>query len=94
MLRPSPHETGRMATKDHILPRSKGGKRRDNLALACRTCNGKKADLTIEEFYSRYQKWLILKIRNARELNAQLERQRNGLHRHELQRLPTMHETG
>jgi 5-methylcytosine-specific restriction endonuclease McrA len=35
-----------MATEDHLIPGSKGGKGRDlsNLVLSCRVCNGLKAN--------------------------------------------------
>lgn len=37
-----------LMTKDHILPRSKGGKDRiENLQTMCQPCNGKKADFHI-----------------------------------------------
>lgn len=40
------------ATIDHVVPRSKGGKRfaPDNLVAACYRCNQQKADLDLEEF--------------------------------------------
>lgn len=38
-------------TLDHVIPQSKGGKDGwHNLVTACRTCNGEKADLTLEEY--------------------------------------------
>ncbi len=38
-------------TIDHVIPRSKGGPDTlDNLAVACTTCNGKKADYSLEVF--------------------------------------------
>ena len=38
-------------TLDHVIPQSKGGANSwDNLVTACRTCNGEKADLTLEEY--------------------------------------------
>lgn len=38
-------------TLDHVIPQSKGGANSwDNLVTACRTCNGAKADLTLEEY--------------------------------------------
>lgn len=38
-------------TIDHIIPQSKGGKNTwENLITACRSCNGEKADLSLEEF--------------------------------------------
>lgn len=39
------------ATKDHVVPRSKGGSNAQrNIVDACRKCNGDKGCLTIEEF--------------------------------------------
>lgn len=38
-------------TLDHVIPQSKGGGFTwDNLVTACKTCNGLKADLSLEEF--------------------------------------------
>lgn len=38
-------------TLDHVIPQSKGGENAwDNLVTACRSCNGAKADLTLEEY--------------------------------------------
>ena len=41
-------------TIDHLLPKSRGGKDSlDNLVIACRSCNMKKASATYEEFTGR-----------------------------------------
>lgn len=38
-------------TLDHIIPKSRGGyKTEDNLYPACRKCNERKADLSMEDF--------------------------------------------
>ena len=38
-------------TLDHVIPQSKGGKDGwHNLVTACKSCNGEKADLTLEEY--------------------------------------------
>ena len=38
-------------TIDHVMPRSRGGKSNmKNYVLACRTCNGAKANMTLDEF--------------------------------------------
>ena len=43
--------TRQKATKDHMIPQSKGGSDlRSNIVDACRTCNGSKGNLTVEEF--------------------------------------------
>ena len=43
---------GYKATLDHVIPLAKGGAKYDprNLVVACDTCNGSKADLSLEEF--------------------------------------------
>ncbi len=39
------------ATMDHVVPKSKGGKKsRKNIVLACRNCNSKKGNMPIEKF--------------------------------------------
>ena len=41
-------------TRDHVIPTSaKGGDRRANKVVCCRTCNKVKEDLTLEEFKRR-----------------------------------------
>lgn len=41
----------RRATKDHVIPISKGGgNSKKNIVDACRKCNSEKGCLTIEEF--------------------------------------------
>jgi 5-methylcytosine-specific restriction endonuclease McrA len=41
----------RRATKDHVIPRSKGGSNtQKNIVDACRKCNSEKGCLSIEEF--------------------------------------------
>lgn len=46
-LRP---ESARMLTIDHVIPRSAGGSTTwENVALACRDCNGKKGNLPLHE---------------------------------------------
>jgi len=41
----------RRATKDHVIPLSKGGgNSQKNIVDACRKCNSEKGCLTIEEF--------------------------------------------
>ena len=40
-----------LMTIDHIIPQSKGGKNTwENMITACRSCNGEKSDLSLEEF--------------------------------------------
>lgn len=41
----------RAPTRDHLTPRSRGGKNtRDNVVLACYLCNHQKGDMTLDEF--------------------------------------------
>ena len=51
------------ATKDHVIPASRGGKPDDkNLVLSCAKCNAEKGALTAEE----YAEWKRLEfIRNG-----------------------------
>lgn len=40
------------ATKDHMIPKSRGGKGlSDNIVICCKDCNSKKANLTPLEFF-------------------------------------------
>jgi len=40
---------------DHVLPRNKGGKNRDdNYAVSCSTCNQQKSDLLLDDFIKKY----------------------------------------
>lgn len=48
---------GGSGTADHVVPRAKGGANRlGNLVPACRTCNGKKRDDDLAEFFVRFPK--------------------------------------
>lgn len=48
-----------MATKDHRVPRSRGGKSHpSNYVLACFECNTKKGDRTEPEFLMQEYLWL------------------------------------
>lgn len=66
MIRPEHDRTpsgsrrpGKLATRDHLLPRSRGGSDQPhNLVLACSTCNAKKGDRTEEEFLVSHGPWL------------------------------------
>lgn len=40
-------------TKDHKIPRVRGGRGKDNYVFACRKCNPEKADTPYEEFIER-----------------------------------------
>ncbi len=40
-------------TKDHIIPKSKGGKSAGNIIAACKHCNGQKGSLTLDEFFNK-----------------------------------------
>lgn len=42
---------GMARTKEHIVPKSKGGSSKpENLVYACSRCNGKRGNLDLEEF--------------------------------------------
>ncbi len=50
---------GKLATRDHLQPRSRGGRTtKSNIVLACGTCNRKKGNRTEEEFLQAFRKWL------------------------------------
>lgn len=40
---------------DHFIPKSRGGKDKNNLVPACRDCNILKCDLSVDEFRERIQ---------------------------------------
>lgn len=40
-------------TDDHVVPKSKGGTRVNNLVPACRVCNGAKGDMTLDQWKKR-----------------------------------------
>ena len=51
------------ATLDHVLPRSRGGDGTpENVVLACRGCNNRKDDMTVDEF-----RWHLFKERGSKE---------------------------
>ena|ERR1700685_1248274 len=59
-------------SRDHIVPKSKGGKR---CKPCCKTCNFEKKDMTIREYISYLQgleqtELVVLKIRNAHRFKA------------------------
>jgi len=47
-------------TKDHQLPKSKGGRGKLNLVLACYRCNSEKADMDVETY-----RWFLQEKRAA-----------------------------
>lgn len=58
---------------DHITPKSRGGSNRvDNLTLACKSCNQKKNNLTLEEFHPKKAKTIRpkLSLRDAAAVNS------------------------
>lgn len=73
-------------TRDHIIPRSKGGGAGKNLKPCCKVCNTEKADLLLREYIvflnilfvnastgTPYYKLLQTKIRNANEIAKSLD---------------------
>ncbi|MCP4828485.1 MAG: HNH endonuclease [Proteobacteria bacterium] len=51
MVLPYRHWNPLSATKDHVVPLSKGGEHsQSNIVAACLRCNGDKADLTLDEW--------------------------------------------
>lgn len=44
----------RSATIDHLLPKSRGGGRGDNIVSCCYACNNRKGDMTAEEFMASF----------------------------------------
>jgi len=46
----------KLITKDHIIPRSKGGYGPDNIVPCCRKCNLKKADMSYYEYMEKIKK--------------------------------------
>ncbi|MDP3940643.1 MAG: HNH endonuclease [Deltaproteobacteria bacterium] len=65
MLREQPEGqrslSGRIATRDHKWPLSRGGRHHGNIVLACGSCNQKKGDMTASEFIATCAKWLAVK---------------------------------
>jgi 5-methylcytosine-specific restriction endonuclease McrA len=41
---------GKFWVRDHIVPRCRGGRAKDNLALACTRCNSRKGSKSVEDF--------------------------------------------
>lgn len=37
-------------SRDHFIPKSKGGKQENNIVLCCKPCNVLKSDFTLQEF--------------------------------------------
>ena len=51
LLKPTVEQKHRQATRDHVLPKTRGGTNdEDNIVLACHLCNKVKYDMTGEEF--------------------------------------------
>lgn len=43
-------------TKDHVIPRSHGGTKKNNIVKACKTCNLEKGNLSLSDWYLKLQK--------------------------------------
>lgn len=51
MLEGAPERQSNRCTLDHMMPLSRGGVDHwDNVVACCNTCNGRKGDMTVEEF--------------------------------------------
>lgn len=46
-------------TKDHKIPKSKGGQGKDNYVWSCYSCNNRKADMDYDDFVSRTRPRLL-----------------------------------
>lgn len=54
----STKRSGLVATKEHIIPRSKGGRGFSNAVLACNACNHRKGNLELVAFLVIHGAWL------------------------------------
>jgi len=74
-------------SRDHIVPKSKGGKGSNNLRPCCCHCNGEKGDMLLREYIELLnRKWrrsitgsnefniLTIKINNANEIAKSLNK--------------------
>lgn len=53
------------ATRDHKIPKSRGGRQFGNLVLACQPCNAKKGNMNWLEFLK--SPWLIERMKQVEE---------------------------
>lgn len=56
-------------SKDHLIPRSKGGRNKlNNTKDCCKDCNSEKADMTLERYieYLHFTNQIGVKLRNAK----------------------------
>lgn len=61
-------DPGRMATLDHLTPRSRGGHNtHENMKLACKRCNGLKASMTEKEFRASFEFWKLIDVQRPRQ---------------------------
>src|SRR4051812_19585709 len=71
--------TGLAATRDHVTPRSKGGR---TTVLACRLCNALKKDMALEDwkaFMESFPRWWEhLQFKDLGDLRAKKDRVYSG----------------
>ncbi len=67
----------RAPTRDHLNPRSRGGKNtRENVVLACYLCNHQKGDMTLDEFRA-YRRAVMVLGMSKREALRSIRRSTN-----------------
>lgn len=63
------------ATRDHAVPKSRGGKGGKDLVICCITCNGIKGNMTPEEwlrFMAEHPRWWVLTKKQLRDIKRQM----------------------
>ncbi|MBL8845210.1 MAG: HNH endonuclease [Hyphomicrobium zavarzinii] len=60
-----PRKSPRMTTRDHLIPRSQGGKRNaDNIVAVCYGCNNRRGDMPWLVFFAMVRKEMAEKERS------------------------------